>query len=47
MDIECANNANIKSILYMPNKSLGLPTNKETYVIKDLLDIENIVKKVK
>ena len=45
MDIECANNAHIKSILYLPKDGYGLATGKETYIIEDLLDIKEIIKK--
>lgn len=45
MDIECANNAHIKSIMFIPNKSPAHPTGKETYVVKDLLEIEKIINK--
>lgn len=44
LDIECANNAHIKSIMFVPNKSPASPTGKETYVIKDLLEIKEITK---
>ena len=44
LDIECANNAHVKSIMFIPNKSPASPTGKETYVIKDLLDIKDIIK---
>ena len=33
MDIKCANNAHIKSIMYVPSQSVALPTGEETYVI--------------
>ena len=45
MDIECANNAHIKSIMFLPKDGYGLATGKETYTIEDLLDIKEIVKK--
>lgn len=45
MDIECANNAHIKSILYLPKDGYGLATGKETYIIEDLLDIKEILKR--
>ena len=44
MDIECANNAHIKSIMFIEKNSPGKATNKEDYIIKDLLDIKNIIK---
>ena len=46
MDIECANNAHIKSIMYLPRGGYGLATGKETYVIEDLMDIKDIVNKL-
>ena len=45
MDIECANNANIKSIMFLPKGGYGIATGKETYIIEDLLDIKEIIKK--
>ena len=45
MDIECANNAHIKSIMFLPKDGYGLATGKETYIIEDLLDIKDIIKK--
>ena len=47
MDIECANNAHIKSIMYLPKDGYGLATGKETYIIEDLLDIKDIIKKAR
>ena len=44
MDIKCANNAHIKSIMYIPSQSVALPTGEETYVINDLLQIVDIIK---
>ena len=43
MDIECASRAHVKSILFAPLHSVANPTKKETYIIKDLLDIQKIV----
>ena len=43
LDIECAYNAHIKSIMYIPENGVGQKTNKEDYIIKDLLDIKRIV----
>ena len=42
LDVECACNAGIKSILFINNKNITVPTGKETYVIKDLLEIKDI-----
>ena len=44
MDIKCANNAHIQSIMFIPPQSVANPTGKETYVIQDLLQIEDIIK---
>lgn len=44
IDIESANNAGIKSIMFIPSYSPGKPTGKETFVIRDLLEIKEIVK---
>ena len=43
MDIMCANNAHIKSIMFIPSQSVAKATGKETYVIKDLLQIKDII----
>ena len=42
LDIECANKANIKSIMFIPQQSVIKRTNKETFVINDLLDIKSL-----
>lgn len=42
IDVECAFNAGIKSILFISPKSVGKPTGKETSVIRDLLEIKKI-----
>ena len=39
LDIECACNAGIKSILYLPRDAVAVPTGKETLVVRDLLRI--------
>ena len=44
LDIECAVNAGIKSILYLPEGSITVPTQKETYIVKDLMQIAGIFK---
>ena len=36
-------NANIKSILFIPQGSYVKPTKKEDYIIKDLIEIKNIL----
>ena len=43
MDIMCANNAHIKSIMFIPSGSPASKTGKETHVISDLLQIEDII----
>lgn len=43
LDIECANNAHIKSSMFIPKESPAKPTGKENYVIKDLLEIKEIL----
>ena len=43
IDIKCANNAHIKSIMYIPSQSVAKATGKETFVIKDLLEIKDII----
>lgn len=47
MDIYCAENAHVKSIMYVPKQSVAKLTGKETYVIKDLLDIKDIIENIK
>ena len=43
IDIACANNAHIKSIMFVPKQSVAKPTGQETFVIKDLLKIKDFV----
>ena len=43
LDIECACNAGIKSIMYIPQDGVAIPHGKETYLIDDLIDIKEIV----
>lgn len=43
LDVECAVNAGIKSILFLPEGSAAKPTGKETFIVKDLLEIKDIV----
>ena len=43
IDIKCANNAGVKSILYIPTDGVAKPTGKETLVIHDLFEIKQIV----
>ena len=44
IDIKCANNAHITSIMYVPKQSVAKPTQKETYIISDLLDLKELFK---
>lgn len=46
IDIECANNAKVKSIMFIPEGGVARATGKETYVINDLLDIKTIFDKM-
>lgn len=43
IDIECACNAEIKSIMYIPSQSVAISSGNETYLIKDLLEIKDII----
>ena len=43
LDIACAKNAGIRSILYLPEGSFAIPNGEETYVVKDLLEISQII----
>ncbi len=43
LDVECAVNAGIGSILYLPENSAAMPDGKETYIVKDLLEIGDII----
>ena len=43
LDVECAVNAGINSILYLPENSPAKPTGKETFIVKDLLEIAGII----
>ena len=42
LDVACAVNAEIRSILYLPEDSLAEADGKQTYIVKDLLEIRNI-----
>lgn len=46
LDIECANNAGVKSILFLPDETIGRKTGKETFIVKDLLEIVDIIKQL-
>lgn len=43
IDIECACNAHINSIMYLPSQSVAIPSGKETYIVHDLLDIKDVL----
>ena len=43
IDTDCAQNACIKSILYQPESSIGTISGKETFVIRDLIEIRNVI----
>ncbi|MBQ8278467.1 MAG: HAD-IA family hydrolase [Roseburia sp.] len=45
IDMECAVNAGIKSILFLQEGSCGKATGKEDYIVQDLLKITEVVKK--
>lgn len=42
IDIECASNAGLKSILYKPDTNVTVPSGKETFIVKDLLAIPEL-----
>ena len=44
IDVECAKNAHIKSIMFLPDNSVAIPTGQEDYVVKDLFDIKDILR---
>lgn len=44
LDMECAANAGIRGILFLPQGSSGEATGREEHVVKDLLEIEVILK---
>ena len=43
IDVECANAAGVKSIMFIPPNSVAKPTGKETLVVHDLLEIVDVV----
>ena len=43
IDVECAENAHVRSILFQPEYSVAEATGRETYIVKDLLEIKDIV----
>ena len=44
LDAECAENAGIKSIFYLPMDSPAVPSGRETHVVNDLLQIKEIIR---
>ena len=42
LDIECAVNAGIKGILYLPEDSPAQKTGKETFIVRDLMEIKDL-----
>lgn len=42
LDVECAFNAGIKSILFLPPGTPAHKTGKETYIVHDLIEIKNL-----
>ena len=42
IDIDCATNAGVKSIMYLPEDSVAKANGKETYIVKDLLEIQDL-----
>jgi len=43
LDVECAVNAEIKSILFLAEGSCGKATGKEDFVVYDLMEIRNVI----
>ena len=43
LDVECAENAGIRSILYLPEDSPAKPTGKETHIVRDLMEISRLI----
>ena len=42
IDIDCAMNAGIRSIMYLPEDSVAKANGKETYIVKDLMEIKDL-----
>ena len=42
IDIDCADNAGIKSIMFLPKYSVAKASGKESFVVRDLIDIGRI-----
>ena len=43
MDMECAKNAGVSGILFLPERSTDVSGGGERYIVKDLLEILKIV----
>ena len=43
IDMECAQNAGIKGILYLPENAIDVSGGAETVIVKDLLDILSLI----
>ncbi len=43
IDIECAENAHVRSIMFRPEYSVAEPTGRETHIVKDLMEIRDIL----
>ncbi len=46
LDMECAGNAGIPGILFLPPGSPAVPAGRETYIVRDLRDIPKIASKL-
>lgn len=43
IDMECAKNAGVRGVLYLPPESVGQPTGAEDCIVRDLLEIRNLI----
>ena len=43
LDMDCAKNAGIPGILYMPSGAIDVSGGTERYIVNDLLEIQKIV----
>lgn len=43
IDMECARNAGVRGVLYLPPQSVGQPTGAENCIVRDLLEIRNLI----
>ena len=46
LDMECARNAGIFAVLYLPENSIDVSGGVENYTVKDLLDILDVIEKL-